>query len=108
MKQSTFVSDIALYDIVNVAGVAADLSHVETRPTVTGHTGPSELPAALSGATVVLIPAGVPRKPGNSRFFYINIVSFTNIEHSILFVLFDVRASNFAFSIFSNRKSIRA
>lgn len=64
MKQSLHVSDLSLYDIANVAGVAADLSHIETKPVVSGHTGPSELPAALSGAKLVLIPAGVPRKPG--------------------------------------------
>lgn len=65
MKQSTFVSEIALYDIANAAGVAADLSHIETRPTVSGHTGPESLKAALTNSKVVLIPAGVPRKPGS-------------------------------------------
>ncbi|VDM24029.1 unnamed protein product [Hydatigera taeniaeformis] len=67
MKQSVFVSDIALYDIANTAGVAADLSHIETRARVTGHTGPDNLKAALEGAKLVLIPAGVPRKPGMTR-----------------------------------------
>ena len=68
MKQSLFVSDLSLYDIANVVGVAADLSHIETRPVVSGHNGPSELANALSGANVVLIPAGVPRKPGKLIF----------------------------------------
>ncbi|EUB58090.1 Malate dehydrogenase [Echinococcus granulosus] len=67
MKQSLFVSEIALYDIANAAGVAADLSHIETRAKVTGHTGPDNLKAALDGAKVVIIPAGVPRKPGMTR-----------------------------------------
>ncbi|KAM7541500.1 hypothetical protein Aperf_G00000044325 [Anoplocephala perfoliata] len=67
MKQSLFVSEIALYDICNSAGVAADLSHIETRPLVGGFTGPESLPAALKGTKVVLIPAGVPRKPGMTR-----------------------------------------
>ncbi|KAM3185552.1 malate DEHYDROGENASE, NAD-dependent [Hymenolepis weldensis] len=67
MKQSLFVSEITLYDIANAAGVAADLSHIETRPTVSGYTGPENLQAALSGSKVVLIPAGVPRKPGMTR-----------------------------------------
>lgn len=65
MKQSLFVSEITLYDIANAAGVAADLSHIETRPIVSGYTGPENLQAALSGSKVVLIPAGVPRKPGS-------------------------------------------
>ena len=64
MKQSMFVSEISLYDINNAAGIAADLSHIETRPKVAGFTGPETLKAALDGANVVLIPAGVPRKPG--------------------------------------------
>ncbi|KAL5960544.1 Malate dehydrogenase mitochondrial, partial [Taenia solium] len=67
MKQSLFVSDIALYDVANTAGVAADLSHIETRAKVTGHTGPDNLKVALDGAKLVLIPAGVPRKPGMTR-----------------------------------------
>jgi hypothetical protein len=34
---------------------------------VTGHKGAGELSAALQGADVVVIPAGVPRKPGMTR-----------------------------------------
>jgi malate dehydrogenase len=34
---------------------------------VTGHDGPDNLGAALDGADVVVIPAGVPRKPGMTR-----------------------------------------
>ena len=50
------------------AGVAADISHVNTKSTVTGYDAtPSGLAAALKGAAVVLIPAGVPRKPGMTR-----------------------------------------
>lgn len=32
---------------------------------VTHHTGPEQLADALKGAHVVVIPAGVPRKPGD-------------------------------------------
>lgn len=48
-------------------GVAADLSHIETKAKVTGHLGPSELHSCLEGSSVVVIPAGVPRKPGMTR-----------------------------------------
>jgi malate dehydrogenase len=49
-------------------GVAADLSHINTNSTVTGYDPtPSGLREALTGAEIVLIPAGVPRKPGMSR-----------------------------------------
>jgi malate dehydrogenase len=34
---------------------------------VTAHTGPEELSGALYGADLVVIPAGVPRKPGMTR-----------------------------------------
>uniref|UniRef100_A0A183BC67 Malate dehydrogenase, mitochondrial n=1 Tax=Echinostoma caproni TaxID=27848 RepID=A0A183BC67_9TREM len=64
LKQSPLVSHLALYDIVHVKGVAADLSHIETRARVTAHDGPSHLADCLKDADVVLIPAGVPRKPG--------------------------------------------
>lgn len=59
---------LALYDIVNTPGVAADLSHIATPAKVTGYlpkTDPS-MEQALKGAHIVVIPAGVPRKPGVS------------------------------------------
>ncbi len=49
-------------------GVAADISHINTKSTVKGYDPtPSGLREALEGAEVVLIPAGVPRKPGMTR-----------------------------------------
>lgn len=55
-------------DIIIFAGVAADLSHINTNSTVTGYQPtPEGLREALSGAEIVLIPAGVPRKPGMTR-----------------------------------------
>lgn len=67
LKNSPLISKLALFDVVNTAGVAADLSHIETPAQVTGHQGPDELNSALDGSDVVLIPAGVPRKPGMTR-----------------------------------------
>ncbi|KAF9186681.1 hypothetical protein BGZ51_001815 [Haplosporangium sp. Z 767] len=67
LKQSELISHLALYDIVNAAGVAADLSHINTASKVTGHVGKDNLAAALQGAHTVVIPAGVPRKPGMTR-----------------------------------------
>jgi lactate/malate dehydrogenase, NAD binding domain len=49
-------------------GVAADISHINTKSVVKGYDPtPSGLREALKGAEVVLIPAGVPRKPGMTR-----------------------------------------
>ncbi|KAI9475389.1 MAG: malate dehydrogenase, NAD-dependent [Benjaminiella poitrasii] len=67
LKQSNLISHLALYDIVNAHGVAADLGHIDTVSKVTGHVGPLELEEAIRDADVVVIPAGVPRKPGMSR-----------------------------------------
>jgi len=67
LKLNKNVSELSLYDIVNTPGVAADISHIPTGAKVTGHAGPEELAAAFTGCDVVVIPAGVPRKPGMTR-----------------------------------------
>ena len=75
------MSELACYDMVGTPGIAADLSHIPTACSVTGSVptpntmswpptpskGNEGLAAALSGADVVVIPAGVPRKPGMTR-----------------------------------------
>lgn len=49
-------------------GVAADLSHINTKSTVTGYNPDAAgLDSCLKDAEIVLIPAGVPRKPGMTR-----------------------------------------
>lgn len=75
-KLSEEVDVLSCYDVVGTPGVAADLSHIPTRATTTGSL-PSQgvwpprsnegLGEALTGADVVVIPAGVPRKPGMTR-----------------------------------------
>jgi len=68
LKQNPAIARLALYDIApETPGVAADLSHMDTRAQVTAHVGPMELHAALEGADIVVVPAGVPRKPGMTR-----------------------------------------
>ncbi|XP_053983816.1 malate dehydrogenase, mitochondrial [Hylaeus volcanicus] len=67
LKQSPLVTELSLYDIVNTPGVAADLSHMDTAAKVKAFTGPNELKDSVKGAQVVIIPAGVPRKPGMTR-----------------------------------------
>ncbi|XP_062169351.1 malate dehydrogenase, chloroplastic [Alnus glutinosa] len=73
IKMSPLVSTLHLYDIANVKGVAADLSHCNTPSQVQDFTGPSELANCLKGVNVVVIPAGVPRKPGMTRDDLFNI-----------------------------------
>ncbi|KAK1961077.1 malate dehydrogenase [Colletotrichum sublineola] len=68
MKLSPRVTELALYDIRGGPGVAADISHVNTKSTVKGYDPTATgLASALKGSEVVLIPAGVPRKPGMTR-----------------------------------------
>lgn len=67
LKLNPRISSLALYDIVHSPGIAADLSHISTKAKVTGHLGPDQLRAAIEGSDVVVIPAGVPRKPGMTR-----------------------------------------
>ncbi|MQM02578.1 hypothetical protein Taro_035346 [Colocasia esculenta] len=64
---SPLVSTLHLYDIANVRGVAEDLSHCNTPSQVLGFHGSEELANSLKGADVVVIPAGIPRKPGMTR-----------------------------------------
>ena len=66
-------SALSLYDVAPVVpGVAVDLSHIPTDVKVTGH-GKDDLSDALEGCDIVLIPAGVPRKPGMDRSDLFNI-----------------------------------
>jgi len=66
-------SELSLYDVAPVTpGVAKDLSHIPTSVKVTGYGGDDVAPA-LEGADVVLISAGVARKPGMDRSDLFNI-----------------------------------
>jgi malate/lactate dehydrogenase len=68
LKLNPAVTELALYDVVNSPGVAVDLSHIPTPAKVAGYLPPDDgLEKALTGAHVVVIPAGVPRKPGMTR-----------------------------------------
>ncbi|KAL8167675.1 hypothetical protein V2J09_009174 [Rumex salicifolius] len=67
MKMNPLVSVLHLYDVVNTPGVTADISHMDTGAVVRGFLGQQQLEAALTGMDLVIIPAGVPRKPGMTR-----------------------------------------
>uniref|UniRef100_A0A060TB92 Malate dehydrogenase n=1 Tax=Blastobotrys adeninivorans TaxID=409370 RepID=A0A060TB92_BLAAD len=68
LKLNSKVTDLALYDLRGTPGVAADVGHVDTNSVVNGYTPDNNgLADALKGAEVVVIPAGVPRKPGMTR-----------------------------------------
>jgi malate dehydrogenase len=77
MAMNENVSELSVQDVtmalVPAAGVAADLGHLETKCKVVPYAIDPKLPAVdqlkncLSGCDLVLVPAGVPRKPGMTR-----------------------------------------
>jgi malate dehydrogenase len=74
LKLSPEVRELACYDVANAPGVAADLSHIPTKATVFGASPENDgLAKCLKGADLVIIPAGVPRKPGMTRDDLFNI-----------------------------------
>ena len=82
MKLNPLITELSLYDVVNAvvvstlvltmcksdAQVATDLSHIATPAQVAGFL-PADNGAekALKDSDIVVIPAGVPRKPGMTR-----------------------------------------
>ncbi|VAH62115.1 unnamed protein product [Triticum turgidum subsp. durum] len=73
MKLNPLVSSLSLYDIAATPGVAADVSHINSPALVKGFMADDQLAEALDGADLVIIPAGVPRKPGMTRDDLFNI-----------------------------------
>ncbi|KAL0247143.1 malate dehydrogenase, NAD-dependent [Cryptococcus tetragattii IND107] len=68
LKLNPLITELSLYDVVNAPGVATDLSHIATPAQVAGFLPPDNgAEKALKGADIVVIPAGVPRKPGMTR-----------------------------------------
>jgi len=77
MTMDKNVKEVSVYDLtiamVPPGGVAADLSHLEGSVKVKGYAGEVNQPPvnfmgdALTGCSLVLIPAGMPRKPGQTR-----------------------------------------
>jgi len=68
LKANPLISELSLYDIVNTPGVAIDLSHIATPAKVEGYLPPDDgLAKTLKGADIIIIPAGIPRKPGMTR-----------------------------------------
>ncbi|GMM28955.1 malate dehydrogenase [Martiniozyma asiatica (nom. inval.)] len=90
LRQHPLIDELSLFDIVNAPGVAADLSHIPTRQIVKGY-GPKDktdegaIKNALIGCDVVIIPAGIPRKPGMTRddLFKINAGIIKSLVHQV-------------------------
>jgi len=77
MSMNPNVAEVSVYDLtiaaVPPAGVAADLSHLDKKAKVVGYMKSLDEKAidvlgdAFTGASLVLVPAGLPRKPGQTR-----------------------------------------
>jgi malate dehydrogenase len=77
MAMDDNVAELSVQDVtmamVPAAGVAADLSHLEKKTKVVPYSidpskpGVDQLQACLTGCDLVLVPAGLPRKPGMTR-----------------------------------------
>ena len=56
--------------MVNTPGVTADLSHISSIAKIEGFLPKDDgLKNALTGADIVVIPAGIPRKPFSQSTF---------------------------------------
>lgn len=85
LKNSPLVKELSLYDVAPITpGVAADLSHICTPAQVTGFAG-DQMEAALKDCDVVVVPAGVPRKPGMTRddLFNMNASIVQNVAKAV-------------------------
>merc|ERR1719440_755982 len=77
MSQDSSVRELNVFDLnvamVPPAGVAADLGHIERKAAVKGYVMEvgqqpiNNLKECLTGCDLVLVPAGMPRKPGMTR-----------------------------------------
>jgi len=103
LKLNPLVGELRMFDVANtkvpaadgkpestvatVLGTASDLSHVDSNAKVTGF-GADSMAAALKDCDLVVIPAGVPRKPGMTRddLFSVNAGIVANIVKNIALV----------------------
>ncbi|XP_030082030.1 uncharacterized protein LOC111600545 [Drosophila hydei] len=67
LKLNPLITELSLHDKSDTKGIAADLSHICTASTVRAFNGDTELVCALESASIVVVPAGMPRKPGMDR-----------------------------------------
>ncbi|KAH3678319.1 hypothetical protein WICMUC_001600 [Wickerhamomyces mucosus] len=85
LKLSPLVDELSLYDLFHTPGISADLNHIDTGAKVAGYLADENgFEGALSNADLVIIPAGVPRKPGMTRddLFNLNGGIISNIAEN--------------------------
>ena len=80
-------------------GIILCINTYVCRPQVTSHLGPDQLSNALYDSHLVIIPAGVPRKPGMTRDDLFNINAGKYHQHAALLFLVCKGHSICAFNI---------
>jgi len=94
LKTSPLIDELALYDVVNTPGVAADLSHISSPAKITGYLPKDDgAKLAFKDADIIVIPAGIPRKPGMTRDDLFNINA--GIVKGLIEVIADVAPKAF-------------
>jgi hypothetical protein len=72
------------------------ISHINTPSTVTGHIPAEEgLAKALKGSDLVVIPAGVPRKPGMTRDDLFKVGNLLHTQEAICICRFPSERRDF-------------
>ncbi|KAI1766401.1 lactate/malate dehydrogenase [Hypoxylon sp. FL1150] len=94
LKLSPLVDELALYDVVNTPGVATDLSHISSNAKTTGYLPKDDGgKLAFKDADIIVIPAGIPRKPNMTRDDLFNINA--GIVKSLIEIAADVAPNAF-------------
>ena len=98
LKQSRLISELALYDLdtasTPIAGVAADLSHINTPAQVTAFAGFDSLEKCVRNAHLALITAGVARKPGTSHYSTLAFPSALLVHIDLYLLIFILSERN--------------
>ncbi|XP_034668926.1 malate dehydrogenase, mitochondrial-like isoform X1 [Drosophila subobscura] len=69
LMTNKLVTQLALHDLEATKGFGKDLSHISTVCKVKPYFGEDGMKRAIKGSHIVMITAGMPRKPGQTRDF---------------------------------------
>ncbi|PSN34674.1 Malate dehydrogenase 1 [Blattella germanica] len=67
LKQCPLIEELSICDILNAHAVGDDIAFMDTKSKVTSYSYPGEANKAFTNARVVVMVAGVTRKPPMSR-----------------------------------------
>ncbi|XP_026847045.1 malate dehydrogenase, mitochondrial-like [Drosophila persimilis] len=69
LMANKLVTELVLHDLTATKGFGQDLSHIDRACQVKSFFGEDQMESAIKGADIVMITAGMPRKPGQTRDF---------------------------------------